>query len=183
MNREPSINIPKSKLTLPVAGRDHIQGPVDAPVALLEYGDYECPICGGAYPIIKAVQERLGDGLCFAYRNFPLTNLHACAEHAAEAAEAAGAQGHFWEMHDLLFENQNALGDEYLAQYATALGLDARRLLEEVMTGAHTRRVREDFRSGARGGVNGTPTLFINGVRYEGWLNRDALMAALLDPE
>src|SRR5947207_12422035 len=98
---------PKSKLTLPVAGRDHIQGAADAPIALLEYGDYECPFCGEAYPIVKAVQERLGERLCFAFRNFPLVNSHPHAEHAAEAAEAAGAQGKFWEMHDLLFQNQD----------------------------------------------------------------------------
>src|SRR5438477_1718566 len=109
-----------------IGGRDHIQGPIEAPIALLEYGDYECPYCGDAYLIIKAIQERLGDRLCFAFRNFPLVNAHPHAQHAAEAAEAAGAQGKFWEMHDLLFENQDALGDENLAQYATALGLDAR---------------------------------------------------------
>ena len=183
MNREPSISIPKSKLGLPVADRDHIQGQIDAPITLLEYGDYECPVCGGAYPLIKAVQKQLGNRLCFAYRNFPLTNIHAYAEHAAEAAEAAGAQDRFWEMHDLLFENQTALGDEDLAQYAATLRLDARRLLNEIVTGVYTKRVREDFRSGARGGVNGTPTLFINGVRYEGWLNGDALLEALLNTD
>jgi len=173
----------KSQLTLPNAKRDHIQGPIDAPIALVEYGDYECPYCGEAYPIIKATQQRLGDRLCFAFRNFPLVNSHPHAQHAAEAAEAAGAQGRFWEMHDLLFENQDALEDENIAQYAQALGLDARRLIGEILTGAHTARVREDFRSGARGGVNGTPTFFIKGVRYEGTLDADALVAALLDSD
>src|SRR5262245_10043368 len=94
--------IPKSKFTLPIPGRDHIQGPIGASIKLLEYGDYECPHCGAAYPIIKEVQEQLGDRLCFAFRNFPLVNSHPHAQHAAEAAEAAGAQDHFWEMHDLL---------------------------------------------------------------------------------
>src|SRR6266487_2147452 len=169
-------NIPKSKLTLPIGGRDHIQGPIEAPIALLEYGDYECPYCGDAHPVVKAIQERLGDRLCFAFRNFPLVNAHPHAEHAAEAAEAAGVQGKFWEMHDLLFENQNALDDEDLAQYATALGLDVRRLIGEVVAGTHTGRVREDFRSGARGGVNGTPTFFINGVRYDGETSLNALL-------
>jgi protein-disulfide isomerase len=183
MNREPRSSLPRSKLTLPVAERDHIQGPIDAPVSLLEYGDYECPYCGEAYPIVKAIQKRLGNRLCFGFRNFPLTNMHPYAAHAAEAAEAAGAQGRFWEMHDLLYENQNALADEYLAQYASALGLDARRLINEILTGAYTERVREDFRSGARGGVNGTPTFFINGARYEGALQAGALMAALVDPD
>ena len=178
MKRETS-SIPSNALTLPAVKRDHIQGPIDAPVALLEYGDYECPYCGQAYPVIKAIQERLGDRLCFAFRNFPLTNSHPHAQHAAEAAEAAGAQGKFWEMHDLLFENQEALDDENLAEYAATLRLDARRLIDEVLTGVHSARVREDFRSGARGGVNGTPTLFINGVRHEGGL--DALLAALIE--
>jgi protein-disulfide isomerase len=172
-------SIPKSKPTLPIAGRDHVQGPIDAPILLLEYGDYECPYCGAAYPEIKAVQKKLGDRLCFAFRNFPLVNSHPHAQHAAEAAEAASAQGKFWEMHDMLFENQEALDDEDLAQYATTLELDAGRLINEVLTGAHIARVREDFRSGARGGVNGTPTLFINGLRYSGLFNAGTLLAAL----
>jgi len=173
---------PASKPLLPQARRDHIQGPIDASIALVEYGDYECPYCGEAYPIIKAIQERLGDRLCLAFRNFPLVNSHPHAQHAAEAAEAAGVQGKFWQMHDLLFENQNALDDEDLAQYATALGLDICRLIGEVVAGTHTGRVREDFRSGARGGVNGTPTFFINGVRYDGETSVNALVAALTQP-
>jgi len=170
-------------LTLPNAERDHIQGPIDAPIALDEYGDYECPYCGEAYPIVKAIREQLGERLCFVFRNFPLSNMHPYAEHAAEAAEAAGAQGKFWEMHHLLFENQDALHDEALAQYAESLGLDAGRLLGEVRNGTHSARVREDFRSGARGGVNGTPTFFINGVRYAGALDADTLIAALLNSD
>ena len=172
---------PKSKLTLPVAGRDHIQGPIDAPIALIEYGDYECPFCGEAYPIVKVVQERLGHRLCFAFRNFPLANMHPHAEHAAEAAEAAAVQGRFWEMHDLLFENQDALEDDDLTQHASTIGLDAQRLIREVRAGAHSARVREDFRSGARSGVNGTPTFFINGVRYDGEAEVEALLAALTE--
>jgi protein-disulfide isomerase len=179
MKTETSSSIPKSKLTLPIAGRDHIQGPIDAPITLLEYGDYECPYCGAAYLEIKAVQRKLGDRLCFAFRNFPLVNSHPHAEHAAEAAEAAGAQGRFWEMHDLLYEHQEALEDEDLAQYAAALGLDGRRLIAEVLGGEHTARVREDFRIGARGGVNGTPTLFINGVLYSGRPDSNSLLASL----
>jgi protein-disulfide isomerase len=179
MKTETSSSIPKSKLALPIAGRDHIQGPIDAPIILLEYGDYECPYCGAAYPEIKAVQAQLGDRLCFAFRNFPLVNSHAHAQHAAEIAEAAGAQGRFWEMHDLLYEHQEALEDGNLAQYATALGLDGRRLIAEVLAGTYTARVREDFRSGARAGVNGTPTLFINGAIYTGRPDADTLLAAL----
>ena len=171
--------ISEEKLTLPDRKRDHLQGPADAAIALLEYGDYECPVCGEAYPMVKAIQERLGDGLCFAFRNFPLTNVHPHSEHAAEAAEAAGAQGRFWEMHDLLFENQDALEDDDLAQYAAALRLDANRLIREVAAGSYARRVEEDFKRGIWGGVNGTPTFFINGQRYDGVRGLEPLLAAL----
>ena len=164
---------------LPVPDRDHIQGPIDAPIKLLEYGDYECPFCGQAYPVVKEIQKRLGKRLCFAFRNFPLINSHPNAEHAAEAAEAAAVQGRFWEMHDVLFENQEALEDRDLARYAAALGLDAQRLMTEVMSGAHVLRVREDFHSGARSGVNGTPTFFINGARYDGVAQVEELLEAL----
>jgi len=174
--------IPAAKLGLPHGGRDHIQGSIDAPVVLLEYGDYQCPVCGEVYPIVKAIQERMGNGLCFAFRNFPLTNMHPNSEHAAEAAEAAAAQGSFWEMHDMLFENQHALDDDDLAEYAAALRLDEVRLIREVLAGAHAARVREDFASGVRGGVNGTPSFFINGQRYDGARGLDPLLAALAQP-
>ena len=164
---------------LPMADRDHIQGPIDAPIKLVEYGDYECPYCGEAYQVVKAIQERLAERLCFAFRNFPLTTVHPHAQRAAEAAEAGGAQGRFWEMHDLLYENQNALEDEDLARYASALGLDAERLMHEVETGAHAARIREDFRNGVRHGVNGTPSFFINSVRYDGRTDVAGLLVAL----
>jgi protein-disulfide isomerase len=159
--------------------RDHIQGPIDAPMRLVEYGDYECPYCGQAYPVVKELQKRLGKRLCFAFRNFPLVNSHPHAQHAAEAAEAAAAQGQFWEMHDLLYENQDSLEDEDIARFASALGLDSQRLMSEVRAGAHMPRVREDFRSGARNGVNGTPSFFIDGVRYDGMTGVEELLAAL----
>src|SRR5438093_387846 len=143
-------SIPTSKLVLPVAKRDHIQGHIGAPLALVEYGDYECPYCGEAYPIVKAVRERLGESLCFAFRNFPLVNSHPHAQHAAEAAEAASLQGKFWEMHDLLFENQGALTDDDLTRYAKTLGLDGPRILREVLSGAYRSRVQKDLQSGAQ---------------------------------
>ena len=124
----------------------------------------------------------VGRSIVFRLSQFSIDQAHPHAEHAAEAAEAAGAQGKFWEMHDMLFENQEALEDEDLARYAEALGLDARRLIAEVGAGAHAARVREDFKSGARGGVNGTPTFFINGVRYDGEPEVEALLAALAQP-
>jgi protein-disulfide isomerase len=166
-------------LTLPNPERDHISGSADGLIRLLEYGDYECPFCGEAQAIVKEIQQRRGDDLLFAFRNFPLTQIHPHAEHAAEAAEAAGAQGNFWGMHDLLFENQGALEDEDLAAYAVELGLDETRVIREVVSSAYARRIREDFKSGVRGGVNGTPTLFINGERYDGARDLKHLLNAL----
>ena len=166
-------------LTLPDPERDHTSGSTDGLIKLLEYGDYECPFCGEAQPIVKEIQQRLGDDLLFAFRNFPLTQIHPHAEHAAEAAEAAGAQGNFWGMHDLLFENQGALEDEDLAAYAVELGLDETRVIREVASSVYAPRIREDFKSGVRGGVNGTPTFFINGERYDGTLDPEHLLNAL----
>jgi protein-disulfide isomerase len=171
-----SVRIP---LTLPDPERDHFQGPADAPIKLLEYGDYECPFCADAHSMVQEIQRRLGDDLLFAFRNFPLTNIHPHAEHAAEAAEAAGDQGNFWGMHDLLFGNQAALEDEDLAAYADELGLDAKRLLREVTSSVYGARIREDFKAGVRGGVNGTPTFFMNGERYDGARDLRQMLSAL----
>jgi protein-disulfide isomerase len=168
-----------AKLTVAVDARDHRQGPDDAPVTLVEYGDYECPSCGAAYPIVKAVQARLGDELRFVFRNFPLSEMHPHARLAAEAAEAAGAQGRFWEMHDLLFENQAALGGAALARYAGALGLDGRRFAADLEGRAFAARVDADVESGAYSGVNGTPTFFINGHRHDDSFDPETLLAAL----
>jgi protein-disulfide isomerase len=160
--------------------RDHIQGADGAPVTLVEYGDYECPYCGMAYPIVKSLQQALGDQLRFVFRNFPLTDSHPHAEHAAEAAEAAAAQGRFWEMHDTLYENQERLADRDLVAHAQALGLDAARVAKELAESTWAKRVRDDFRSGVRSGVNGTPTFFVNGVRYdEGWNDPERFLQAL----
>jgi protein-disulfide isomerase len=168
-----------AKLKPPVSANDHLQGPKNAPVTLVEYGDYECPYCGEAYPIVKALQKRVGDQLQFVFRNFPLAEAHPHAEHAAEAAEAAGAQGKFWEMHDLLYENQAALEDEDLVRYANALRLDVPRFVKEMQSHHYTERVRADFSSGVRSGVNGTPTFFINGSRHNGPFDLDSLLAAI----
>ena len=148
-------------------------------MTLVEYGDYECPSCGQAYPIVKELQRRLGRQLRFVFRNFPLATAHPHAERAAEAAEAAASQGQFWAMHDRLFENQNALDDEHLVQYAVALGLDESRFVSELAGHVHAARVREDFMGGVRSGVNGTPTFFINGVRHDGPFDLGALLAAI----
>jgi protein-disulfide isomerase len=132
-----------------------------------------------AYPIVKELQERLGDRLRFVFRNFPLSTMHPHAEHAAEAAETAGAHGKFWEMHDALYENQGALADDDLVQYASALGLDRSRFTSELGKHSQAARVREDFMSGARSGVNGTPTFFINGVRHDDAFDLDTLLKAM----
>jgi protein-disulfide isomerase len=168
-----------STLTIPVGERDHAQGPADAPVTLVEYGDYECPYCGMAYPIVKHVQAHFGDRLRFVFRNFPLGDLHPHAQHAAEAAEAAAAQGKFWEMHDRIFEHQKRLDDAHLREYAAAEGLDADRFAVDLGGHSFAERVREDFMSGVRSGVNGTPTFFVNGRRHDGPWNADDLVAAI----
>ena len=169
-----------AELTVPVdVDRDHIQGPADAAVTLLEYGDYECPYCGAAYPIVKEVQARMGDQLRFVFRNFPITNSHPHAEQAAEAAEAAGSQGRFWEMHDTLYENQKRLGDDDLRSYGVRLGLDPESFERDLAEHVYAARVREDFMSGVRSGVNGTPTFYINGVRHDDSYELETLLAAL----
>jgi protein-disulfide isomerase len=167
-------------LTMPVSeDRDHIQGPADAPVTLVEYGDYECPYCGAAYPIIKEVQSRMGERLRFVFRNFPITTSHPHAEQAAEAAESAAIQSRFWPMHDLLYENQRRLRDEDLRGYAEKLGLDLAAFETELAEHVHAARVREDFMSGVRSGVNGTPTFYIDGVRHDDSYDVEILLAAL----
>jgi protein-disulfide isomerase len=167
-------------LTMPVSeDRDHIEGPADAAVTLVEYGDYECPYCGAAYPIIKEVRARMGERLRFVYRNFPITTSHPHAEQAAEAAEAAASQGRFWQMHDLLFENQKRLGDQDLHAYAERLGLDVEPFDKELAEHAHAARVRDDFMSGVRSGVNGTPTFYINGARHDDSYDVETLLGAL----
>jgi len=152
----------------PIDARDHRRGPADAPVVFVEYGDYECPHCLQAHGIVRELQERLGDRFSYIFRHFPIRTSHVHAQHAAEAAEAAAAQGKFWEMHDKLFANQDALDDESLVRYAGEIGLDVERFRRELAEHIHADRVTGDFRSGVRSGVNGTPTFYINGERYDG---------------
>ena len=170
-----------SRLVLPIDGRDHIRGPATARAALVEYGDYECPATGGMYPVIKRVQKRLGDQLRFVFRNFPLTQMHDHALRAAQFAEAAGAKGIFWEAHDILFEHQRTLGDDWLLGYGEDIGLDAA-ALEAAFAGRFDQRIKEDRFGGLRNGVNGTPTLFIHGLRYDGPRDVESLVAALSSP-
>jgi formate-nitrite transporter family protein len=156
MNK-PSID---AKPTLPIKDEDHVAGPDSAAITVVAYCDFECPYCGRAYPIIKQLQARLKDRLRFVFRHFPLIHKHPLAQQAAEAAESADAQGQFWAMHDLLFENQEALEKDDLYVYAESLDLD-------LDLGRFERElVDRDIRSGQQSGVTGTPTFFINGFRH-----------------
>jgi protein-disulfide isomerase len=168
-----------SRLVLPVGARDHAQGPAAAGVTLLEFGDFECARCAESYPVVKEVNRWLRGALRYVFRHFPAAEIHPNALRAAEAAEAAGAQGRFWEMHDLLCERTPALGDVQLNVYARELGLDLERFGREMREHTHSGKVREDFTSGVRSGVSETPTFFINGARYTGAADLDGLLAAI----
>jgi protein-disulfide isomerase len=166
-------------LKVPVTPEDHIQGDPDAELTLLEYGDYECPHCGRAYGIVKQVQKHFGRRLRFVFRNFPLTQIHPHAQTAAETAEFAGAHGRFWEMHDRIFENQDRLGLPLLLALTEELGLDPQALRDALTAGEFEPRVRRDFLSGVRSGVNGTPTFFVGEHRHDGPWEFEDLVTAL----
>lgn len=168
-----------SRLALPIGPRDHVQGPLAATVALVEYGDFECAHCRAAFTTVKEVRRWMRGELCYAFRHFPDAERHPHALRAAEAAEAAGAQGRFWEMHDLLCERSPALGEVRLKGYAYELGLDPERFEHELRARVHLRKVREDLMSGVKSGVGETPAFFINELRYEGAPNLDNLLAAI----
>jgi protein-disulfide isomerase len=169
-----------STLAVPIqAGRDHIRGPVDAPVSLVEYGDYECPYCSAAHEVVDELVARMGDELQFAYRQFPLTTVHPHALGAAEAAEAAGAQGGFWPMHDRLFRDQAHLAVPDLIARADLLGLDVVRFTDDLARHVHVPRIQDDVLGGVHSGVQGTPTFFVDGVRYDGPPDVAHLLAAL----
>jgi protein-disulfide isomerase len=166
-------------LTPPVSARDHAEGPADAPLTLVEYGDYQCPYCGAAYPVVKRLQKTLGKKLHFVFRNFPLTQAHPYALIAAETAESAALQGKFWEMHDLLYEQQALLEPDIIPVWAASLGLNLEKLGNDISQGVVEEHIKEDRQSGIRSGVNGTPTFFINGTRFDGSPDYRELLAAL----
>jgi protein-disulfide isomerase len=166
-------------LQIPVNSADHLQGDAQALVILVEYGDYECPHCGHAYPIVKQVQNHFGKRLAFVFRNFPLSQIHPNAESAAEAAEFAGAHERFWEMHDAIFENQDELGRTMLRELAKQLELSPQSLDRALDNGEFASRVKQDFLGGVRSGVNGTPTFFINGQRHNGSFEFEDLVEAV----
>ena len=172
-----SMHVPL--LVPPVGKRDHIRGLATAPDTLLEFGDYECPYCGAAYPIVEQVRRRMGAELRFVFRHFPLANIHPHALGAAVAAEAASAQGRFWAMHDQLYEHQDALEPEDLLAYAEASGLDLTWFAREIDEGIHTPRVQEDVESGLRSGVRGTPSFYINGVQHQGSYDVESLLQGI----
>src|SRR5918997_1962134 len=156
------------KLILPVnVGTDHIRGSINAPITLVEYGDYECPYTAMAYPIVKEIIRQFGDKIYFVFRNFPLNDIHPHAQAAAEAAEAAAAQDKFWEMHDYLFEHQKALDYHHLLEYAEKVELDTDKFEKEMAGHIYAPLIDESLKSGIESGVRGTPTFFINGERYE----------------
>ena len=161
----------------PVSNKDNIYGSDDAVIELVEYGDYQCPYCGQAYPIVKTIQERFGGDLKFVFRNFPLSKIHPQAKMAAVAAEAAGKQGKFWEMHDIIFENQTRLHLSALIEYAKLIGLDVEQFKNDLADDTLAEKVESDFESGMRSGVNATPTFFINGEKYTGNWKEDILEA------
>lgn len=166
-------------LTVPVGPDDWTAGPEQAPVNFVEYGDFECPSCGQMEPVLRAIRDWGGDNLRFVFRHFPLTGSHPHAELAAEAAEAAGAQGAFWPMHDTLMANQQALASSDLTQYAAQLGLDVNAFNAALENHTYQPEVQADFMSGVRSGVGGTPTFYINGVRYDGDYDEDSLQKAI----
>ena len=167
-------------LHTPVGENDHVRGRPDAPLTLVEYGDFECPYCGMAYPIVKQVEKELGDELRVVFRHFPLKQQHPHAMHAAQASEAAAEQGRFWEMHDAIFEHQDALEDDDLIAYARDIGIDPAHVVRALDEARYENIVRDHFRDGVKSGVNGTPTFFINGIRFDGdWSTPAGLIAAL----
>lgn len=166
-------------LKTPINESDHIRGPKTAAVTLVEYGDYQCPHCGMAYPIVNQVQAYFRDSLRFVYRHFPLTEVHPLAEIAAESAEFAGAAGVFWEMHDALFENQAVLSVPAIFLIAERLRLPEALLRTALETGQYRSKVRSDFMGGVRSGVNGTPAFFVNGTRHDGPYDFASLTSAI----
>ncbi len=157
-----------AELKIPVSEKDHIQGTKEAPVTLVEYGDYECPFCATAHPLIKKLQNHFKKDLRFVFRNFPLREIHSHAEGAAEAAEFAASQGKFWQMHDSIYEHQSDLSLESLQEQALELGLDPKDIEVAILSQQFEDKIQSDFMGGVRSGVNGTPNFFINGKRYEG---------------
>ena len=155
-------------LRIPVNTHDQKQGNMNASLQLVEFGDYECPHCGAAHPVVKELQRYFGNGLLFVFRNFPLSGIHPIAYPAAQVAEAAGLQHKFWPVHDMIFENQQDLSIQNLFRYADVKTVNREQLIVQMNSQKIIEKIEMDIESGARSGVNGTPTFFINGKRYDG---------------
>jgi len=168
-----------SQLLLPIQPDDHVQGPAEALLTLVEYGDYQCPPCGTLFVTIRELHQKLVNDVRIVYRHYPLSGLHPLAQAAAEAAEAAGAQGKFWEMHDLLFDHQTALAEKVFEEYAEQLTLDMDRFRKDLKVRTFESRVREDFKRGVANGVYGTPGLFLNGVRHDGRFDPESILSKI----
>ncbi|MBX9258458.1 DsbA family protein [Desmonostoc muscorum CCALA 125] len=172
-----------NRLIVPISQRDHTQGAMDAPIVLVEYGNYQCPHSNEAHTIIQQIQQRIGHKLYFAFRHFPQPQIYPQSQKAAEVAEIAAEQGKFWQMHDTLFKCQNLLNNGYLVEYAHQLGLNVPQFLRDMANHIYADRVAEDFQSAIRSGVNSTPAFFINNVRYQNEWNIESLLEALLKAE
>jgi protein-disulfide isomerase len=168
-----------TQLTIPVNSNDNTYGNAESNIVLVEYGDYECPYCGKAYPQVKQIKEQLGKYIRIVFRNFPLTKIHPNAFAAAVATEAAAIQGKFWDMHNIIFENQKTLSDDFLIELAGRIDLDVKRFKEDIKKVALIDKVEKDFESGLRSGVNRTPSFFINGEKFEGEWKDDQLIQYL----
>lgn len=168
-----------SKLIIPVTAQDHIQGDENAAITLVEYGDYECPYCGDAYPIVKAIQKHFDKRLRLVFRNFPLVESHPHAGIAAITAEFAATQNKFWEMHDILYENQESLEIPDLMGYAESLHLSGKSLRDAIEKDMFNEKIKSDFMGGIRSGVNGTPTFYINEIRHDGSFDYENLLNAI----
>ncbi|GCE06795.1 DsbA family protein [Dictyobacter aurantiacus] len=168
-----------TRLSIPVNELDHSQGPTNAPITLVQYGDYECPYTRQSTVMVRAIQQNFGERLRFVFRNFPLSEIHAHALHAALAAEAADNQGKFWQMHDAIFRHQHALRDADLAHLAETVDLDLKQYTYDMAIQRHLERIEKDVEGGEQSGVQGTPTFFINGRLYNGSWSYDALIEAL----
>ena len=162
--------------SIKVSSSDRVQGSLSASIVLVEYADYQCPYCRKANRIVKQIQEKLGNKLAYIFRNYPLQDLHPNALHAAIAAETANIQGKFWEMHDMIFENQRSLEDASLLNYAKEIGLDVKQFEKDFGSQPTVEKVKEDIQSGNKAGVEGTPTFFVNGVFFEGNWSSDEFL-------
>jgi protein-disulfide isomerase len=168
-----------ARLNPPVNENDHVRGPYNASVELVEYGDYQCPHCGAAYPVIKAIEKAYGGNLKFVFRNFPLSEAHPYAEFAAITAEAAGRQEKYWQMHDMIYEHQPELSVEALFDFAQELKLNMKKFEMDIEDREIAEKVEADFESGVRSGVNGTPSFFINGLKYNGFYDFESIAGTI----